>query len=83
MRGQNCVCVCVWDGGGSGGVGVFHIGRLSAEGIHCWGGEGGHKINVFAIFSGLCYYFSLILHRIAAWDNVKHLVKLKSQQNVL
>ena len=44
MRGQNCVCVCVWDGGGgSGGVGVFHIGRLSAEGIHCWGGGGAQK----------------------------------------
>ena len=56
MRGQNCVCVCVWDGGGewgSGGVGVFHIGRLSAEGIHCWGGRGGTKL-MFLPFSQVC-----------------------------
>ena len=78
-----CVCVCGMGGGGEWGRGCIPYRQVICRRDSLLGGEGGHKINVFAIFSGLCYYFSLILHRIAAWDNVKHLVKLKSQQNVL
>ena len=35
------------------------------------------EIRFFTIFSSLHHQFSLILHRIAAWDNVYHLVELK------
>ena len=34
----------------------------------------------FAIFSRFHHYFSLVLHKIAAWDNIKHLVELKPQK---
>ena len=56
MRGQNCGGGGGGGGGGAGGrggVGVFHIGRLSAEGIHCWGGRGGTKL-MFLPFSQVC-----------------------------
>ena len=37
----------------------------------------GSEIRVFAIFLRLHHYISLILNKIAAWDNVWHLVELK------
>ena len=40
----------------------------------------GPKISFIAIFSSLHYLFSLILHRIAAWDNFEHLLDLKPQK---
>ena len=40
----------------------------------------GSEIRVFVIFSRLHHSFSLILHKIAAWDNVYHLVDLKPQK---
>ena len=35
-----------------------------------WGYQIGSKIRVFAIFSRLHHYISLILHKIAVWDDV-------------
>ena len=35
-----------------------------------WGGQIGSEIRDFAIYLMLHYKFSLILHKIAAWDNI-------------
>ena len=40
----------------------------------------GSEIRVFAIFLRLHHYISLILHKIAVWDNVWHIVELKPQK---
>ena len=34
------------------------------------GSQIGSEIKVFVIFSRLYYYISLVLHKVAAWDNV-------------
>ena len=44
------------------------------------GPQVGSEIRVLAIFSRLHQYFPLILHKIAAWDNVEHLGELKPPQ---
>ena len=43
----------------------------------------GSEIRVWAIFSWLHHYISLILHKIAAWDKIKHLVEQKPQTKML